>query len=83
MFTKNNVGGGGVVKVPTQVFDLMKRGFYSIWGFRFVLCERKVVQKCFPTSGRARKIIQRWFFNLFSKTRLPSERLCVFLGSAM
>ena len=73
----------GGVKVTPQVFNPIKRGFDFIWVVLFVLCERKVVQRCFPTSGRARKIVKRWFFKFFSKTRLPNERLSVSLGSLM
>ena len=86
MFTKTTWGGrggGGGVKVPPQVFDPIKRGFDFIWVVLFVLCERTVVQKCFRTSGRARKIVKRWFFKFFSKTRLLSVRLYISLGSPM
>ena len=86
MFTKTMWGGRGAsrgVEVPPQVIDPIKTSFDFIWVVLFVLCERKVVQKCFPTSGRARKIVKRWFFKFFSKTRLPSVKLYISLRSQM
>ena len=49
-------------KAHVQVFDRIKWGFDFICVVLFVLCERKVVKKCFPTIGTARKIVKRWFF---------------------
>ena len=63
-----------VVKAHLEVLDRIKSEVDFICVVIFLLCERKMVSKCFPTIGTARKIVERWFFQAYSKTRLPIFR---------
>ena len=58
-------------------------GFDFICVVFFVLCERKMVPKCFPTIGTARKIVERWFFQAFSKKKLPIFRVADVRGEGL